>query len=252
MKHFILIILLLLFSLSCKNQNSKNELVVSCAMSLKGAVEKVGVLYQSKYPDRKILFNFGSSGKMAVQIKMGAPVDVFASAAQKEMNDLEKKGLIVNKTRKNFAENRIVMVSAKGININLKTIDQLTNIKGKIAVGNPGSVPGGRYAKIILLQHKLWNGLKDKLVYCENVRQVLDYVVRKEVDAGFVFYTDYKVHKNKLDKLTIPHKKITGSILYPVAVIEGSTKKKMAEEFIELMVSKQGQAIFNKFGFTGM
>jgi molybdate transport system substrate-binding protein len=170
---------------------STHEITVSAAISLKNAFEEIGKIFMQKHPGTKVIFNFAGSGALARQIETGAPVDVFASAAQKDMDDLGKRDLIVVNSRKDFAKNGVVLVKPARSTIPLQTLTDLQKKEiRKIAIGNPKTVPAGRYAEEALRHHNLWDALKDKLIFAENVRQVLDYVARNEVDAGLVYSTD--------------------------------------------------------------
>jgi molybdate transport system substrate-binding protein len=127
----------------------EQEITVSAAISLKNAFEEIGKLYQSK-GGPKVLFNFGASGDLSRQIEGGAPVDVFASAAQKDMDGLDDKGLVLKDTRSNFAANAVVLIVPTGSKISPPSFELLAAKEiQRIAVGNPNTVPAGRYAEDI-------------------------------------------------------------------------------------------------------
>ena len=176
---------------------STREITVSAAISLKNAYEEIGKIFTERNPGVKVIFNFGGSGDLARQIEAGAPVDVFASAASKDMDDIGRKGLLAANSRKDFARNTVVLIKSVKSTIGLSSLKDLLMVEVKrIAVGNPKTVPAGRYAEEVLKHFSLWEALKDKLVFGENVRQVLDYVARNEADAGLVYSTDAAV-RNK-------------------------------------------------------
>ena len=114
-------------------------------------------------------------------------------------------------------------------------------------MGNPETVPAGRYAQEVLTQAGLWEALKSKYIYAETVRQALDYVTRGEVDAGFVFATDGVLAKDKV-KVAAP---VEGhqAIRYPVAVVSGTKKKELSQGFIDFLLGTQGQGILAWYGF---
>ena len=148
-------------------------------------------LYEEGHPGVKVNFNFGASGDLIKQIQGGAPVAVFASAAQKDMNELEQAGLLIPGSRTDFAGNSVVLVQPRQATVKLAGFPDLAKPEvKKIAIGNPKTVPAGRYAMEVLAFFKLADPIQDKLVLAENVRQVLDYVARGEVDAGLVYHTD--------------------------------------------------------------
>jgi len=199
----------------------------------------------------KFVFNFGASGDLARQIEAGAPVDIFASAGQKDMNDIDRKGLLAANSRKDFTGNTMVLVKPVHSTIKLSSLKDLQagGVK-RIAIGNPKTVPAGRYAEEALKQFNLWDVLKDKLIFAENARQVLDYVAREEVDAGLVYSTDATV---RIKEVKIVVKLPDGShqpILYPIAVLKGAQDEKGARRFVAFVLSAEAQRILKQHGFT--
>ncbi len=225
------------------------NVTVSAAASLKNAFEEIGKLYESKHGG-KCTFNFGASGDLARQISGGAPVDVFASAAQKDMDTVDKtEKLVADGTRQDFASNSVVLVVPAESKITITSFKDLgtnADVK-KIAVGNPKTVPAGRYAEEVFTSLELVDSCKDKFVYAENVRQVLDYVARGEVDAGVVYSTDASVSKNVKVVAGAPDKSHK-PIVYPIATIKGKNEAN-ANAFIALVASPEGKAILQKYGF---
>lgn len=221
---------------------------MSAAISLKNAFEEIGNLYELNHPGTKVRFNFGASGNLARQIAGGAPVDVFASAAQKDMNQLAEQGFILPGTRSDFAKNSIVLIAPKGSS--LKSFQDLRKTAAKrIAAGNPKTVPAGRYAAEVFGYYELLPAITNKLVYAENVRQVLDYVVRGEVDAGVVYATDAAVKSTEVALIAKAPDKSHKPVLYPVAAIKGTKNETAARTFINMVRSKEGSTILSKYGF---
>lgn len=225
------------------------DLTVSAAISLKNAFEEVGRLYESKQ-GVKVTFNFGASGDLVKQIAGGAPVDVFASAAQKDMDGADKQGFILSSTRADIAANSVVLIVPAGGKSTLKSFEGLAaaDIK-KIAIGNPKTVPAGRYAEEVFTYYKLLSAVKEKFIFTENVRQVLDYVVRGEVDAGVVYATDAAAKASEVAVITIAPETSHKPVIYPAAVIKGSKNEPRARAFIALVRSAEGQKILQKYGF---
>lgn len=227
-----------------------NEITVSAATSLKNAFEDIGKALESQSKGVKVIINFGSPGDLKRQIEGGAPVDVFASAAQREMNDLERQGALVPGTRRNFTGNEMVLAKPAASGIQLRSFSDLTKreIK-KIAIGNPSSVPAGMYAEQLLKYFSLWDTIKGKLVFGESVRQVLDYVARGEVDAGIVFSTDAMV---RAKDVVVVMKAPVGShvaVVYPIAIVRNSRNEKLARDFVDFVMSDAGKRILEKYGF---
>jgi molybdate transport system substrate-binding protein len=227
-----------------------SEIIVSAAISLTNAFEEIGTLFKEKQKDVRILFNFGASGDVARQIIAGAPVDVFASASPKDMDDLDQKGLIIKGTRKDFAKNSLVLIIPTKSAIHLTSFNDLRRGEiQKIAIGNPKTVPAGRYAEEGLRYFNLWDVIKDRLILAENVRQVLDYVARGEVDAGMVFSTDALVRGKEVRIVAEAPEQSHRPVVYPIAVVKGSKKEVLAREFIAVVTSKEGEKILEKYGF---
>lgn len=227
-----------------------NEITVSAAISLKNALEGIGTIFQSRHPRTKIRFNFGASGDLARQIEAGAPVDVFASAAQKDMDAIDRKGFIASGTRINFTGNKIVLIKSGISRIRIESFQDLE--KGevkKMVIGNPKSVPAGRYAEEILKCLNLWEPVMEKLVFAEHARQVLDYVARNEVDAGMVYSTDALIRPKEVKIVTNAPDKSHQPIVYPIAIIKESKNQPLAKEFIALVLSIDGRKLLTKYGF---
>ncbi len=232
---------------------SAREITVSAAISLKNAFEEIGKLYEAKNKGTKVVFNFGASGDLIRQIEGGAPVDVFASAAQKDMDEMEKKGFILSGSRVNFAANRVTLVAPVNSGLPIKSFEDLRMDKiKKVAVGNPKTVPAGRYAEEVFLYYKILSDIKDKLVFAENVRQVLDYVARGEVDVGVVYLTDALVRSKEVKIVATAPEASHRPVKYSIAVVKGTKNEAQARDFISLIISWEGQEILKKYGFKAV
>jgi len=223
---------------------------VSAAASLKNVFEDIGKAFEGQNKGVKVFFNFAASGDLKRQIQGGAPVDVFASAAQREVDDLERQGLLTAGTRRNFAENEMVLVRPSSSSIRLKSFNDLTRQEvKKIGIGNPPSVPAGMYAEQALKYLGVWETVKDKLIFGESVRQVLDYVARGEVDAGVVFSTDALV---RAKDVVVVMKAPEGShvaVVYPIAIVKNTKNEKVAKAFVGFVMSDTSKKILAKYGF---
>jgi molybdate transport system substrate-binding protein len=250
----VLIIGVLLFSgCNSADSNSANDesLTVSAAVSLKDAFTEIGAVYEAK-TGRPVVFNFASSGALQRQIEAGAPVDVFASAAARLMDELEAKDFIDKNSRRDFASNALVLIAPKDRRSKVSGFEILADpqIK-KIALGNLKTVPAGQYADEVFEKLNLKERVKDKLIFGENVRQVLEYVARGEVDLGIVYRTDALTAAGRVDVAAAAPENSHSPILYPAALIKDSKNRRAAEEFIELLLSAEGQNILRKHGFSG-
>lgn len=229
---------------------SAREITISAAISLKDAFEQIGKAFMEKHPGTKLVFNFGGSGDLARQIEAGAPVDVFASAAQKDMDDIGKKDLIAADSRKDFARNVVVLVKPVNSTVPLQGLVDLQKKEvKKIVIGNPKTVPAGRYAEEALKHFNLWDAVKDKLVFAENVRQALDYVARDEVDAGLVYSTDAMARAKEVKVVMKLPEGSHRPVIYPIGVIKGTKEESLSKAFVDFVISAQGQRILNQYGF---
>jgi molybdate transport system substrate-binding protein len=222
--------------------------MVAAASSLSNVFAEIGKAYEQARPGTRVLFNFGASGQLLQQISRGAPVDVFASADTETMDRADQQRLIAGSSRVNFAANKLVLVLPGDSNLNISTLEELTDPQvQRIALGIPETVPVGRYAKGALERAGLWDGLKPKFIYTQNVRQSLDYVFRGEVDAGFVYLTDAAISPVKLRiAMEVP---VERPILYPIAAVKGWGNQNRALDFIAFVRSDSGQKILARFGF---
>jgi molybdate transport system substrate-binding protein len=226
------------------------EVTLSVAISMKEAVEELGRGFMAARPGVIVRYNFGSSGELQKQIEAGAPVDLFVSAAQRQMDELEKKGLVAGATRKVFARNVLTVVKPVDSKIDItKPADLLDARITKIVVGNPRTVPAGQYSEESLKTLGLWERLQPKLVFSENVRQALDYVARGEVDAGFVYTTDAATRGQQVKEAFRPGEETYRPIVYPVAVVAGARQAALAQAFLDLLVGRDGQATLGRLGF---
>jgi molybdate transport system substrate-binding protein len=223
------------------------DLTVSAAISLTESFKDMKTAFEKEYPGTTVTLNFGASGTLLQQIKNGAPVDVFAAADEQTMNKAEKEGLIA-KGKKDFASNALVLIVPAGREMKIASVKDLASPDVKrIAVGNPEFVPAGHYTKKALSAYGLWDKLSPKFIYADNVRQVLDYAARGEVDAGFVYITDAAMVKDKVKVAGEVAK--AGRMSYPIAVVKNSKDKQAAGKFVEYVTGEKGREILSKHGF---
>lgn len=224
------------------------EITVSAAASLTDAFKDIAQAYEAHHPGDKVLLNFGASGALLQQIAKGAPVDVFATADEQTMDAAASQRLIAPGQRRNFARNTLVVVVPSDSRLVLHHVSDLRQpAVRRIAVGNPASVPVGRYTRAALESARLWAPLGQQLVMAQNVRQALDYVARGEVDAGFVYGTDAAVAKDRVKAvLEVP---LAVPISYPIAVTTAGANKPEARGFLAYVLSPEAQAILARYGF---
>lgn len=223
---------------------SAQQLTVSAAASLTEAFKAIGARFEAKHPGAQIRFNFAASGSLLQQIAHGAPVDVLASADPETMD--RGASLWLAGTRRDFAANALVLVTPP--HGSAKQLSDLTlPAVRRIAIGKPASVPAGRYAQQVLVAQQLWEPLQPKLVFADNVRQVLDYVARGEVEAGFVYRSDAALLPGKLRVAGVASGHTP--IRYPVAVVKDSRQQRLAREFVAFLAGTEAQALLRQAGF---
>jgi len=226
------------------------ELSLSVAVSMKEAVEELARGFGAGRPGVVLRFNFGASGELQKQIEAGAPVDLFVSAAQRQMDELEKAGLIVTSSRRAFARNVLTIIKPADSRFDISRPGDLLDPKVKrIVIGNPKTVPVGQYSEESLRALGLWERIQPKLILAENVRQALDYVVRGEVDAGFVYTTDAVMRAGRVTEAFRPSEDTYRPIVYPAAVMAASRQQALARSFIEFLVSREAQTVLARLGF---
>lgn len=225
------------------------EVTVYAAASLGNAFRDVARIYQVQQPDVDVVFSFAASDVLQRQIVNGAPADIFASADQIAMDKAEQEDVIQAETRKDFARNSLVLITPIDDDVIQGLADLDSSAISRIALGNPDTVPAGRYAQAGLRQAGAWEVVQGKQILGQNVRQVLDYVARGEVDAGFVFATDAASMPDQVrvvETLSSPT-----PVLYPLALVkrDGHSEEEEARGFYDFILSDAGQRILQKYGF---
>ena len=226
------------------------SLIVSAAASLTDAVKEIDGLYAAVRPNVTITTNFGSSGTLQTQIENGAPADVFISAAATQMDSLQKENLILNETRRNLLNNKIVLIVPNATTLGITSFSGLTSDRvRKIAIGDPKSVPAGTYALQAFAELGIAAQLESKEVLGGDARQVLMYVETGNVDAGIVFSTDALV-SSKVKVVAAAPADINARVVYPVAVLAASKHPDAALDYVNFLFGAQAKASFEKYGFT--
>jgi molybdate transport system substrate-binding protein len=239
--------LVLLFSLAQRAVNAA-ELNVFAAASLTDALKEIGANYEKQSPD-KVFFNFGASSLLARQIAEAAPVDVFFSADEAKMDQLDKKDLVLKGTRRSRLSNSLVIVTAADSEIKINSPADLADAKIKrIALADPKAVPAGVYSKAWLEKQKLWTKVEPKIVPTDNVRAALAAVESGNIEAGMVFKTDAAISKKVKIAYESPVKD-TPNISYPMAVMKNSKSIESAKKFVEYLDSNDAAKVFEKYGF---
>jgi molybdate transport system substrate-binding protein len=225
------------------------SLTVSAAISLKDALDELGREYERDHPGAKIAFNYGGSGTLQRQIEQGAPVDIFFSAAEKQMDELGAAGLIEPETRRDVVGNALVLIAPSSSDTIHKFQDLANPDVKVIALGDAATVPAGMYARQTLEHLGLLAAVEKKAVYAKDVRQVLTYVATGNADAGLVYRTDAQTSPNVRTVFTAPPDS-HDPIRYPVAVLKASKNAAVARAFVEFLEGPHALEIFEKYGFN--
>ncbi len=225
------------------------DLTVSAASSLTNAFRELGPTFEAQHAGTTVVFNFAASDALLAQIAKGAPVDVFASADPDAMDRADRQQLLAPGTRRDFTGNTLVMIVPADSALGLTTPADLAQAAVRqVAIGNPASVPVGRYTRGALEAARLWPRVEPKAVFAQSVRQALDYVARGEVEAGFVYASDAAVMKDKVRVVaTVP---TPAAITYPVATVTGAPNPVAARAFIGFLATPAAQAVLARHGFT--
>lgn len=257
----ICVFLSLLLVVGCNKATNKNsspasnstaqstKLTISAAASLKDALNEIKPLYSQQKSNVALTYNYGSSGSLQQQIEQGAPVDVFISAARQQMNTLQQKGLLLDGTRKDLLQNQVVLIVPKDATAIADFKDLTSDRIKKIALGEPKSVPVGKYSEEVLTSLKILNPVKAKAVYAKDVRQVLNYVEAGNADAGIVYITDAK-SSDQVKIVAIAPENSHSPVIYPIAVLKSSKNVDAAKDFVQFLFSDRAKTVFEKQGFT--
>ncbi|MGD9666894.1 MAG: molybdate ABC transporter substrate-binding protein [Synergistaceae bacterium] len=263
-KFTVLLPLLLILSLFPATQpaNAETELTVFAAASMTESMNMIADAYKKSEPDVKIIFNFDSSGTLKTQIEQGADCDIFISAGQKQMDQLDisadpsvntkKFDFIMSGTRFNIVSNKVVLITHK--NSSSKGIrgfqDLVTEKVSLVSIGN-SDVPAGQYAAEVLKALDIWDKLTatNKISYASNVKEVLSQVSTGAVDCGFVYSTDAATCK-AVEVIAEAPKGSHRPIIYPAALLKGTRNEKAASEFAKFLKGPESAGIFEMVGFT--
>ena len=244
---------LLPFSLpSLAAQTDNPPLIVFAAASLTNALQEVGDGF-TKDSSVPVKFSFAASSALARQIENGAPADVFFSADLEWMDYLQTRKLIQVATRHDVLGNQLVLVAPADSKIVLKIGPHFALAKilgtGRLATGDPDSVPVGRYAREALTKLGVWNEVEARLVRADSVRSALAFVDRGEASLGIVYATDAKID-TKVRVVDVFPDNTHMPIVYPIAVT--AVAKADAIKFVDYVRGSVGDATFKKYGFTAL
>ena len=230
------------------------ELVVFAAASLTETLTEIADTYEAAHPGVTLTFNFDSSGTLKTQVEEGAACDVFLSAAEKQLDQLEELGLVNAATRRDLLENRVTLCVPEGNPASIQGFDDLAARLAAgdvlLAMGN-SDVPVGQYTQKIFAHCGLAEGALASagvLTYGTNVKEVTAQVAEGSVDCGIVYATDaYSAGLTVVDTATA---ELCGQVLYPGAVLAGSAHPAEAAAFLDYLSTPEAMKIFASVGFS--
>ena len=230
------------------------ELVVFAAASLTETLTEIADTYEAAHPGVTLTFNFDSSGTLKTQVEEGAACDVFLSAAEKQLDQLEELGLVNAATRRDLLENRVTLCVPEG---NPAAIQGFDDLAARLAAGDillamgNSDVPVGQYTQKIFAHYGLDEGALASagvLTYGTNVKEVTAQVAQGSVDCGIVYATDaYSAGLTVVDTATA---ELCGQVLYPGAVLAGSAHPAEAAAFLDYLSTPEAMKIFASVGFS--
>lgn len=248
-------------------ENPQAEIQVFIAASLNTVMEDLAERYQETSPEVKITLNADSSGTLLTQIQEGYECDIFFSAAQKQMDDLEADGLVKDGTRANVVNNQVVVVTLKDSGTKVTGLETLKDAESIALAG--GSVPVGRYTREALKSLGLLGGSKPAEEYTteevsaalggveiseqDNVSKVLIAVAEGSCEVGTTYYSDTYGYEEELEILETVGYDLTGDVIYPVCLVENpeadDRQAKAAEDFYEFILSEEAKEVFDSYYF---
>ena len=225
-------------------------LKIYVASSMKDVMLSIKQAYIGDNSPKSLFFQSGGSGTLMRQIERKALVDIFISAGASQMDELQMRGLIINDSRKDFLRNKIVLVTSKDSNITCGFAELTEKKIKKIGIGNPDTVPAGKYAQEVLMSFGILESVRSKLVLAKDVRQVLNCVETGCVDVGIVYQTDAIISDNV--KILSRAPEISHSpVVYSVAIVKDTDNQAESENFIKFLIkNKRAKEIFQKYGFV--
>lgn len=223
------------------------ELNISAAASLKEAMGEIQTEYQKTKPNVTLTFNFGASGSLQQQIEQGAPCDIFISAGQSQMKALDEKSLLLENTKKDLVTNDLVLVGPKDTTITGLS-DLNTDKVKKIAVGEPKSVPAGKYADEVFQNLGIKDAISSKLVFAKDVKEVLAWSTSGNADVGFAYKSDALSSDNAKIIETVPEDKHS-PIKYPIGILKATKNADAAKAFEDFLFSDTSKKVFEKYGY---
>jgi molybdate transport system substrate-binding protein len=231
----------------CKRTQPPTQITVAAASDLTPAFEEIGREY-AKQSTTKVVFSFGSTGMLTQQIANGAPMDLFAAANVSYIDELDKKGLIIPDTKAVYARGRITLWTLKDAAVKVYKIEDLKRPEVKrIAIANPDHAPYGMAAREALQSAGIWEDVKPKLIYGDNIRQTLQFAQTGNVDVAIVALS---LSLGTDGQWALIPENLHKPLDQGLAVIKSTKQEQEARRFAQFIGSETGRAIMKKYGFV--
>ncbi|MCF2554221.1 molybdate ABC transporter substrate-binding protein [Faecalicatena contorta] len=246
---------------------TETEIQVFIAASLNTVMTELAEMYKEEHPEVKITFNANSSGTLLTQIEEGYECDIFFSAAQKQMDQLEADGLVVDGTRANVVNNQVVVITLKDSQTKVTGLENMKDAESIALAG--GSVPVGKYTRQALVNLGMLEETEDvsaitteqvsealggvEISEQDNVSKVLAAVVEGSCEVGTTYYSDTYGYEDDIQILETVGYDLTGNVIYPVARVVNEeaddAQTKAAEDFLRFILSDEAKAVFEAYYF---
>lgn len=230
-------------------QAESATLQVSAAATLKGAFEELAPLFETENPDIEISFNFGTSGALQRQIEGGAPVDLFASAGPRQMNELIDGGFVSSEKAQTICGNDLAVLVAADRDIIIGGAEDLWDLD-RLTTGNLETTPAGQKAREWLESVGVWEKLEPSFVYAENAPQAVGYVSSGEADAAVIFASEAVGKDGVKVAYLVPRDQVPTLARYVAAPVDGAERVEAAQLFLDFVLSEPGQTVMAKWGFV--
>jgi molybdate transport system substrate-binding protein len=228
--------------------DSSGELLVAAAADLQYAFDEIGTLFEEE-TGAKVTFSYGSSGTLAQQIEQGLPADLYSSANIDYVDRLREKGLLIDDTQQVYARGRLALASSTKAGVTASGLEDLLRPDvEKVAIADPEHAPYGRAAEEALKSVGLWDEVKPKLVYGQNVMAATEYVRSGNAEAGLVALS-LVIHETAVTYVTVDES-LHQPIEQALAVVKDTKNEELARRFVTFVRGPEGRAVLEKYGFV--
>jgi molybdate transport system substrate-binding protein len=250
MKAFVIALsLALLLTVGCAKKNDEkvaDEITIGAAANLTDAFGEIGRRFTARTGVR-VINSFGATADLAKQVENGAPFDVFASADVSHVDELARKGLLIDSTRAVYARGRLVLWLPPGSNLHVERVEDLAGASvSKIAIAKPDVAPYGQAAVESLRALNVWTQVEPKVVYGQSVAQAKQFAASGNADAAFIPRSLVKEGEGRAIEI---EERLHAPIDQALGIVSASKKQDAATRFVEFVLSEEGQTVLKSFGY---